>query len=126
MPKVAEYLRCGVARSMLKKGEGGWCARSCFGLRCVGGEVSWRHRGGFSICNKVSGVMFKTLAILLETFECVGRITKSHYHEQLLWLPSRRGLSVMCSFERGSINAAAVSRRPPDWVSTHRLLRNML
>jgi hypothetical protein len=32
----------------------------------------------------------------------------------------------MCSFERGSINAAAVLRRPPDQVSTHKLFENML
>jgi hypothetical protein len=55
MPKVAEYLRCGVARSMLMKGEGGWCAWSCFGLRCFGGEVSWCDRGGFSVCTRSVG-----------------------------------------------------------------------
>ena len=55
MAKVAIRLQSGVARPMLKTGEGGWCAWSCFDLRCFGGEVSRRRRGGFSICTRSVG-----------------------------------------------------------------------
>ena len=76
---VADDLQYGVAGSMLKKGEGGWCAWSCFGLRCFGGAVSWRRRGGFSSCNTVSGVMFKNTR---DSFGDVG-VRRPRHEESL-------------------------------------------
>lgn len=92
----------------------------------LGGEVSWRRRGGFSSCNKVSGVMFKKQSRCFwrrsSASAASGRVVTMKSHCGCL---RGAGLSVFCSFERGSINAAAVLRRPPDRLSTQKLFESI-